>query len=538
MAFPKRIDWLKIPLERGTGLDPGKGPRRAVTACFTAIFWTLLGLLSLGSSAQAVDYPGLYGNIGKRYTANATLRPDQLDLAPAQVTPETSFNNLYYFQIHNTMDHGASITGWLNTGYRTLEIDVLDFYGGWVGSPGGPYVSHDTPEAVNGCLYQNRLIGLPIALADCFKNITEWLDRNDPEVPIVVFVDMKTTINDLATAWPSDRVAELDRWIGHTLGDRLFSYSDMQDSMRANYSNMRTRLDGTEWPRMRELNGKVIVALTGGRYGQVNQGMRDALLHNLGGRANAFFCPDGDAGDEYEIDHAIDGMTQSQSEAFICANLAMGDHADDVLQRASQRRHMIHIYGSSGDYDPLEYGYNYMATSLGAQFIGWDYGGNDYHNPWFTADEVLPFVGTRADLPAFFELVYHGSNRCLDVWSANAKNGARTAFYPCNGTDAQKWYITAEGQIRPKVDNRYCLDIQGAKLNEGQPLHLWDCDGGNSEKWYMRSDSKIATLHNRNLCIRASTDEHTSAYLSNCSNNDPTLRIDRIKVAPWLSNNK
>jgi Ricin-type beta-trefoil lectin domain-like len=38
-----------------------------------------------------------------------------------------------------------------------------------------------------------------------------------------------------------------------------------------------------------------------------------------------------------------------------------------------------------------------------------------------------------------FYMINDGTNNCLDDWYANASNGARADFYPCNGTVAQQW---------------------------------------------------------------------------------------------------
>ena len=94
-----------------------------------------------------------------------------------------------------------------------------------------------------------------------------------------------------------------------------------------------------------------------------------------------------------------------------------------------------------------------------------------------------------------FEIVGKSSGNCLDVRSANYKNGTPVQSWPCNGTNAQKWIYTTERQLRPVGDQKYCLDIKGGEAGMGKEIHLWDCDGGSSEKWRYKNNGQFLSKH-------------------------------------------
>jgi hypothetical protein len=67
-------------------------------------------------------------------------------------------------QLHNSYDHRALLTRWLDTGYRTLEIDAQDQDAWWT-HPRRPYVAHEVGPANSNCR------GGADRLADCLDDI-------------------------------------------------------------------------------------------------------------------------------------------------------------------------------------------------------------------------------------------------------------------------------------------------------------------------------------------------------------------------------
>ena len=87
------------------------------------------------------------------------------------------FDQTYYAQVHNTYAHSNHLTNWLDAGYRTVELDVLDA-ANWQNNDLGPYVSHGPELEVPNCSGQR--------LGNCLRDIANWIDRNGSNVPIVV----------------------------------------------------------------------------------------------------------------------------------------------------------------------------------------------------------------------------------------------------------------------------------------------------------------------------------------------------------------
>ena len=268
-------------------------------------------------------------NIGKLYDLGE-LYNRKFPKNSTTISSSAALHDLYYLQPHNTFDHDASLTAWLNSGYRSLELDVID-RGDWEKETKGPYVSHNFEAEKNNCKRDGKA-----RLGDCFQQIKDWIDRNGTDVPIMLYIDMKASW-DPASAWKSDEMAQLNRWIGNSiLGDYLFTYKDLADHIEAkSRDRMRVNLRGRGWPLIASMRNKVVVVLTGGPRGNVNDTMGKAVWkHSTLANMFVFFCPDVDAQDEKEISGNIDSMSSRESKAFVCANIEMADHAEDTLNRS------------------------------------------------------------------------------------------------------------------------------------------------------------------------------------------------------------
>lgn len=464
------------------------------------------------------------------------------------------FNELYYAQIHNTYAHSNKLTNWLDAGYRAFEIDVIDRED-WEKDVNGPYVSHNLdPEKAN-CNDQDKQ-----RLANCFDAILTWLKDHNSGVPIVVLVDMKASW-DPASAWKSDEVADLDKWIKNYLGNRMYKYTDLRTALGGTWGgDMRALLKEKGWPAARSIetsglrgglpqtfkrsgindeNDKIIVGLTGGHIGSVNQNMRDAVFHHLDRSPATFMCPDVDAGDPDEISKAIDGMSESDSSYFICANLKAGDHMETTLNRSSDYKQMIHIWDKSGNFSTTDYAYNYMTVAQGGSIIGWDTSIGLSSSDTFTPDwtDSIPLVGLRRSVPGYFEMIDEATGECTDVSGGTYGNGSAIVNFPCNGQDNQKWVYTAEGQLRPKGNNKYCLDIDGGKTSDGKKLHLWDCDGGKSEKWAINKTGHFKSMYDTGYCMSVRSNDNHTFEVKGCDQANKRQIFKLRKVANWLPSN-
>ena len=345
---------------------------------------------------------------------------------------------------------------------------------------------------------------------------------------------MKTTITS-PIAWSPSAVKDLDQWLGGFLGNRLYTYAGLMQDLHTDGSGMRARLKEQGWPVNADLQGRIIIGLTGGQYLHVNQGMRTAM-GLLNEQPNTFLCPDVDAGDPDEISGTIDGMNAEASKRFICANIQAGKHMETSLNRSSDYKQMIHIWGKSGDFKNTDFSYNYMVIAHGGSLIGWDSDIAKSSSSTYTPDwaSAFPLVGARRGVPGYFAMVNQATKQCVDVDKQKYSNGVPVKDYACNkSSDNQQWVYTAEGQLRPKGNNKYCLDISGGSAKSGKAVHIWDCDGQASEKWFITRSGNF-NANGGGLVLDLNYGSKNGSYIVYGSNGGSNQTFTLRKVDDWL----
>lgn len=331
------------------------------------------------------------------------------------------------------------------------------------------------------------------------------------------------------------------RWIGNSvLKPYLFTYEDLFGHLGYT-GDMRQALKTRDWPTVGRLKNNVIVTLTGGHLGDVNNRMERAmadLVNDKPRRVTTFLCPDVDASDEHEVSGKIDGIAAKNSKFFVCKNLKMGDHAGDVLTEAYLWNQMVHAHGISGNYNYKWVEYSCMVSSLGGQFIGLDHTGSDTWVPGWTRTN-LPLVHRRAYLPAFHSIQHVGSHLCLDVKHGTPGNGVDIVLWSCHGGRNQDWSLTAEAQYRSRANNKYCLDIDGANAGSGKKIHTWNCDGGSSEKWLFHPQyGYFKSLEDTAYCLAVDGGSGSQLTMRPCNASDSAQKFQLVKKNRWLDNNK
>ncbi len=71
--------------------------------------------------------------------------------------------------------------------------------------------------------------------------------------------------------------------------------------------------------------------------------------------------------------------------------------------------------------------------------------------------------------------------KCLDVSGADTGNGTRVQLFDCNATVAQDWQYSGGQLINPHSGK--CLDATGPSSDDRTPLQIWDCHGGPNQQW-------------------------------------------------------
>lgn len=402
------------------------------------------------------------------------------------------FHDAYYVVQHNTYAHGGSLTSWLDSGLRSVELDVIDI-GDWERDPNGPYVSHDNDIGDRNCS------GNPDRLGNCLRDLVSWLDAHPSSEPLLVFIDMKTSLNILGD-WNAEEVYFLDQKVREIVGWRLYTGDDLYRFATGTVytpgaKSLRQAVSERGWPLLSTLSGKIIVAYTGGVIGNVNQTQGGGINHIMSrpGRRlpYGFFCPDVET-DTQELvpGGTVDGMSSWSSQHVVCGNLKARDHYQITANTAAAHHQLIHLWGNHV-YNNDSFVYNYIAVAHGISAIGRD------SNATSTFGGALPLMGVRRSVPGYFELrPLHAPHMCMDVSNSGTSNGTRIQLWDCNGTSAQRFVYTAEGQLRPRHDNTSCTDIRGGDAGNNTTVHLWDCDGGNSEKWMINPNGLIRSYDN------------------------------------------
>ena len=397
----------------------------------------------------------------------------------------------YYAMQHNTYEYGSTLTGWLDQGFRAVELDVIDRTD-WELDANGPYVSH------SGDIGNRNCSGNPDRLGHCLRDIVGWLDDNPGKGPVIVYVDMKAGW-DPANAWYADEVRLLDDKVRQILGTRMYTGDELyrfgaNTGWAPGRSPLRSVVSAAGWPLLGTLSNRVIVAYTGGRVGLVNQtqaGGVEYIVNTTGRLPYGFFCPDVESTPNQIVPGGtVDGVSNATSQFFVCSNLKARDHYQIAANASNTHKQLMHLW-SSHVHANDSYTFNYIAVAHGVSAIGRD---GSTANTW---GGLIPLVGVRRSLPGYFELrPTYATGKCIDVSGSGTGNGTRMDLRSCDNGSNQRFVYTAEGQLRPRHHNPSCTDISGGSAGNLDYVHLWDCDGGASEKWAVDTAGRFRSMHN------------------------------------------
>jgi streptogrisin C len=73
-------------------------------------------------------------------------------------------------------------------------------------------------------------------------------------------------------------------------------------------------------------------------------------------------------------------------------------------------------------------------------------------------------------------------DKCMDVAWGSRDNGAAIQIAWCNGTAAQRFVLSAAGDLVNPQSNK-CVDVKDWNPNNHAVLVQWDCHGGANQKW-------------------------------------------------------
>ncbi|AKT40334.1 RICIN domain-containing protein [Chondromyces crocatus] len=118
------------------------------------------------------------------------------------------------------------------------------------------------------------------------------------------------------------------------------------------------------------------------------------------------------------------------------------------------------------------------------------------------------------------------TGNCLDVPSSSMADGAGIQSWSCNGTNAQRFRLTATSGGYYKIENvnsNKALDIRDASTAENARLQQWGYGGGNNQqfRFVARGNSEFS-IHARH------TDMTLDLYWGNAANGTPIVQYPYI----------
>lgn len=107
---------------------------------------------------------------------------------------------------------------------------------------------------------------------------------------------------------------------------------------------------------------------------------------------------------------------------------------------------------------------------------------------------------------------------CVDVVGAAGVDEAPIQLHDCNGVDAQKWTLGADGTVRAFGK---CLDVRGGATADGTPVQLYRCNGTKAQQWTYTS-ARDLTNTGADRCLDAtgnSAADGTRLQIWSCGGN-------------------
>ncbi|GHJ48044.1 hydrolase [Catellatospora sp. TT07R-123] len=137
-----------------------------------------------------------------------------------------------------------------------------------------------------------------------------------------------------------------------------------------------------------------------------------------------------------------------------------------------------------------------MNVAVGGNWPGSPNAGTSFPQT-MVVDYVRVYANDGGTTPGASSIIGTGSNRCIDIPSSNAVDGARLQIWDCNGTDAQKWTFAADGSVQALGK---CMDVAAGSTADGAAVQLYTCNGTGAQKFTLNAAGDLVNPQ-ANKCV-------------------------------------
>ncbi|QTL34747.1 phosphatidylinositol-specific phospholipase C domain-containing protein [Pseudoalteromonas viridis] len=177
-----------------------------------------------------------------------------------QTFDDIPYNLAIQFSVHNTYDKKEVDGIGQNDGfYKFLEQKIasleIDLIAEKVNGITQFHVGHGWGDLEKGTICQENMSDNKTPLANCLADVKRWIDDENPDYPITLFLDLKNSSD-----YDSETYESLEKVFSQSLGGtQLFTPKDLTVAQEQVYSSPRERVEKVGWPSMAQMAGKVIV---------------------------------------------------------------------------------------------------------------------------------------------------------------------------------------------------------------------------------------------------------------------------------------
>ena len=191
---------------------------------------------------------------------------------------ETKYQEIFQPTCHNCYEIGVARKMGAETFQQVLdkvsnvEIDIYDQKDLVTGAVKGEWYVRHLPGALGQSGNDNNCTGNGKGtnnLSACLDDIRSWSDAHEDHAVITVFLDKK---QGWSKASSQRRPQDLDSLVMRKLGAKLFTPAQL----KGGHASVRDAARARNWPKLSDLNNRVIIALTGDT-GDLNDYVKDRL---------------------------------------------------------------------------------------------------------------------------------------------------------------------------------------------------------------------------------------------------------------------